>query len=315
MRVGAVNLASFANVLCHLNTTPLSVAVLAPCAWGESVAWQGAFLGRSGAWQGVVNLATHNTAWRGEFGNETAQQNKIQWHGNKIQHNEFIKATIANGTHSTTNSIKYGEFGNANNARQIRLGKRGENGQCLQAKQTKRKCGSVWAGEFSLSLSRCSHFWHAFGLNLKGFFAHFIIFSSRFIVNFTYFIAISSYLVINFSYFIAVLSRIFVVAFRFIIVLTHLFTHKRHFLGHFAFLKFLNALFLGFLCLSLRAVFAKTAWQSINLALFLLFGLPRSLCSLAMTADFVILSLCKKTKNPYKLKENLPFLDTSLCPV
>ena len=35
---------------------------------------------------------------------------------------------------------------------------------------------------------------------------------------------------------------------------------------------------------SLRAVFAKTAWQSINLALFLLFGLPRSLCSLAMTA-------------------------------
>ena len=153
MRVGAVNLASFANVLCHLNTTPLSVAVLAPCAWGESVAWQGAFLGRSGAWQGVVNLATHNTAWRGEFGNETAQQNKIQWHGNKIQHNEFIKATIANGTHSTTNSIKYGEFGNANNARQIRLGKRGENGQCLQAKQTKRKCGSVWAGDFSLSLS------------------------------------------------------------------------------------------------------------------------------------------------------------------
>ena len=35
---------------------------------------------------------------------------------------------------------------------------------------------------------------------------------------------------------------------------------------------------------SLRAVFVKTAWQSINLALFLLFGLPRSLCSLAMTA-------------------------------
>ena len=34
---------------------------------------------------------------------------------------------------------------------------------------------------------------------------------------------------------------------------------------------------------SLRAVFAKTAWLSINLAFFLLFGLPRSLCSLAMT--------------------------------
>ena len=34
---------------------------------------------------------------------------------------------------------------------------------------------------------------------------------------------------------------------------------------------------------SLRAVFAKTAWQSINLALPLRCGLPRSLCSLART--------------------------------
>ena len=33
MRAGAVNLATFANALCHLNATPLSV-VLAPCAWG-----------------------------------------------------------------------------------------------------------------------------------------------------------------------------------------------------------------------------------------------------------------------------------------
>ena len=55
-------------------------------------------------------------------------------------------------------------------------------------------------------------------------------------------------------------------------------------LALFGILTFLNTLFLGFLRLSLRAVFAKTAWQSINLALFLLFGLPRSLCSLAMTA-------------------------------
>ena len=30
-------------------------------------------------------------------------------------------------------------------------------------------------------------------------------------------------------------------------------------------------------------------------------------------AHFVILSLCKKAKNPHKLKENLPFLDTSLA--
>ena len=50
------------------------------------------------------------------------------------------------------------------------------------------------------------------------------------------------------------------------------------------------------------------------------YGLPRSLCSLAMTANFVILSVatqrvarCKpQQKNPQRLKENLLFLDTSL---
>ena len=105
----------------------------------------------------------------------------------------------------------------------------------------------------SLSLSRCSHLWHAFALNLKGFFTHFV-------VDFAHFIAISSQLIANFSYFI--------------VVLIHLFACKRHFLGHCAFLKFLNALFLGFCVL------------------------------------FVILSVAK---NPQRLKENLPFLDTSLA--
>ena len=81
--------------------------------------------------------------------------------------------------------------------------------QYLQTKQTKRKWGSVWAGDFSLSLSLslslvARTFWHAFALNLKGFFTHFIV------------------------------------------VFSHLFAYKRHFLGYFAFLKFLNALFLGF---------------------------------------------------------------------
>ena len=152
---------------------------------------------------------------------------------------------------------------------------------CGQNRQSEN--GAVFGRGTSLSLSLslvARTFWHAFALNLKGFFTHFIV--------------VSSHLIVNFSYFI--------------VVLTHLFTYKRHFLGHFVFLKFLNALFVRFLRLSLRAVFAKTAWQSINLALFLLFGLPRSLCSLAMTADFVILSLCKKAKNPYKLKEKLPIL-------
>ena len=191
----------------------------------------------------------------------------------------------------------------------MRLGRK-FSGTANSARQAWRKWGSVWAGDFSLSLSLslslvARTFWHAFGLSLKGFFTHFVV--------------VSSYLIVNFSYFI--------------VVLTHLFTYKRHFLGHFVFLNFLNALFLGFLRLSLRAIFVKMAWQAINLALFLLFGLPRLLCSLAMTdkenalyyftmtADFVILSVATQRvarrkpqqKNPQRLKENLPFLDTSLA--
>ena len=71
LKANAVNLATFANALCYLNPTPLSVAVLAPCAWGENLAC-------GVAWQGVINSAKHNTAWRGEFENETAQRGKIQ---------------------------------------------------------------------------------------------------------------------------------------------------------------------------------------------------------------------------------------------
>ena len=190
---------------------------------------------------------------------------------------------------------RHGKFGLASVAtQQIQ---HGENGQCLWAKQAKRKWGSVWAGT-SLSLSLVARtFWHAFGLNLKGFFTHFVV--------------VLSYLVVNFSYSIAVFSYLFVC--------------KRHFLGYCAFVKFLNALFLSFLRLSLQAVFAKTAWQAINLALFLLFGLPRkAFALLAMTAHFVILSLLQKgdqaackaqaaAKKSTKIKENLPFLDTSLA--
>ena len=158
------------------------------------------------------------------------------------------------GTAKQTQQIQCGELLQAEQLTANSAWQVWRNGRCLWAKQAQRKWGGVWAGE--TSLSRCSHLWHAFGLNLKGFFTHFIVVSSRFIVNF--------------SYFIVVFSR--------------LFAYKRHFLGYFVFLKFLNALFVRFLRLSLRAVFTKTAWQSINSALFLLFGLPRSLCSLAMTA-------------------------------
>ena len=106
-------------------------------AWGENlacgVAWQGVLLGRSGVWQGVVNLATHNTAWRSEFGNETARQSKMG-------------AVFGRGT-SLSLSLSLSSL-------------------ALVAR--------LWA-------------------KLKGFFAHFIVVSSRFIVDFAHFIAISSY--------------------------------------------------------------------------------------------------------------------------
>ena len=96
---------------------------------------------------------------------------------------------------------------------------------CVWRKCRVAKMGQCLGGGL-LSLSLVARtFWHAFRLNLKGFLTHFI-------VDFARFIAISSHLVANFSYFI--------------VVLIHLFAYKRHFLEHFVFLKFLNALFLGF---------------------------------------------------------------------
>ena len=177
-------------------------------AWGENLAcgmaWQSVLLGRNGAWQSVVNLATHNTAWCGEFDNETAKRGKIQRHSNKIQHNEFIKANIANGTHSTTNSTKYGEFGNANSAKryfvcekcttqqaqQIQCGKplqakqrttnsawqAWRNGQVFAGEAGKAKMGQCLGGgllSLSLSLSRCSHFLARLWAKFKGLFYSF----------------------------------------------------------------------------------------------------------------------------------------------
>ena len=90
LKANAVNLATFANALCHLNATPLSVAVLAPCAWSENLAC-------GGAWQSVVKVGS----------------------------------------------------------------------ACGRSRQSEN--GAVFGRGTSLSLSRCSHFWHAFAFNLKNF--------------------------------------------------------------------------------------------------------------------------------------------------
>ena len=185
------NFATFANALCHLNATPLSVAVLAPCAWGENLAC-------GGAWQSVLNLATHNTAQRGEFGSEAAK------HGKMV----FVDKT----THGDTANLLWQVW---------------RKWAVLVGKASTAKMEQCLGGGLLSLVART--FWHAFGLNLKGFSTYFIV------------------------------------------VFSHLFAYKRHFLGHCVFVKFLNALFLSFLRLSLIAVFVKTA-------------------------DFVILSVAK---NPY----------------
>ena len=64
-----------------------------------------------------------NTAWCGEFDNETAKRGKIQRHSNKIQHSKFSVASV-----------------------------------CGQSKQSESG-GSVWAGLLSLSLIART-FWH-----------------------------------------------------------------------------------------------------------------------------------------------------------
>ena len=79
------------------------------------------------------------------------------------------------------------------------------------------------------------------------------------------------------------------------LAMTDIFTHQKHFFAQILGTKFTN--FTRF------------------------YGLPRSLCSLAMTANFVILSVATQRvasrkpqqKNPQRLKENLLFLDTSLA--
>ena len=135
MRANAVNLASFANALCHFNTTPLSVAVLAPCAWGENLAC-------SVSWQSVVNSAKRNTA-RGEFGNETAQHGKIQRHSKASAANSVWQVFASKTTH--------GKFGLASVAKWAVLADKTKRGDI--ANSARRKWGSVWAGDFSLSLS------------------------------------------------------------------------------------------------------------------------------------------------------------------
>ena len=138
------------------------------------------------------------------------------------------------------------KFGNAQHSNEFSVAK-----WCLRAKQSVATLqiqhgenGAVFGRGTSLSLSLslslvARTFWHAFRLNLKGFFTHFIVVLTRFIVDFARFIAISSY---------------------FVVVFSHLFACKRHFLGHCAFFEnFKCFVFLGFLHSLLQAVFAKTA--------------------------------------------------------
>ena len=70
MKANAVNLATFANALCHLNATPLSVAVLAPCVWGENLVARQIWLGKRGEMGG---------ACRQNKAGDTANSARRQW--------------------------------------------------------------------------------------------------------------------------------------------------------------------------------------------------------------------------------------------
>ena len=104
-------------------------------AWGENlacgVAWQSVLLGRSGAWQGALNSAKCNTAWRSEFDNETAQRG------------------TTNSTNSATQHSKHSEFSMASTTRQIQCE---ENGAVLAGEAGKAKMEQCLSG-ISLSLS------------------------------------------------------------------------------------------------------------------------------------------------------------------
>ena len=55
------NFATFANALYHLNATPLSVAVLALCAWGENLVARQIRLGKCGE---MGDACGRNNVWR-----------------------------------------------------------------------------------------------------------------------------------------------------------------------------------------------------------------------------------------------------------
>ena len=87
-------------------------------------------------------------------------------------------------------------------------------------------------GDFSL-VART--FWHTFGLNLKGFFTHFVV--------------VSSYLVANFSYFIVVFSR--------------LFAYKKHFFRTLCFFKIFKRFVFGLFALVIASCFCENGEFSI----------------------------------------------------
>ena len=52
--------ANYANALCHRNATPLSVAVLALCAWGENLVARQIQLGKRGEMGGACGRSKHS---------------------------------------------------------------------------------------------------------------------------------------------------------------------------------------------------------------------------------------------------------------
>ena len=76
---------------------------------------QSVLLERNGEWQGTLNLAQRNTAWRGEFDNETAWQNSMAQQQNSAQRIQCGKPLRAK------QSWRHGKFSTGTMGRCLRL--------------------------------------------------------------------------------------------------------------------------------------------------------------------------------------------------
>ena len=87
------NFATFANALYHLNATPLSVAVLALCAWGENLVARQIQLGKRGEMGGACGRSKHSKNGA-VFGRRTSLSLSLSLVARTFWHTKIFKRFI-----------------------------------------------------------------------------------------------------------------------------------------------------------------------------------------------------------------------------